>query len=100
MDPTKLQFATTEFIVDAEATFTIVSDDEWFPRPTRYVPLRQEGVRVTELLTQAQHAKDDQTRTHWLREALMALQTAGFRPREWKVETIGDWTGSIWLIAD
>lgn len=94
------QFVATEFVVDPEATFEIISKDEWNGRPTRYIPLRPEGVLVTNMLTQAQDAKDDHARNYWLREALVALQTAGFRPREWKVETIGERTGSIWLIAE
>lgn len=94
------QFVTTEFLPDPDATFEFLAAEEWFTRPTRYVPLRPEGVLVTDLLTQAQHAVGDKARNYWLREALAALQLAGFRPREWKVETIGQRTGSIWLIAE
>src|SRR5437868_6617785 len=97
---TELRFAATELLIDPEATFEFISDDEWYTRPTRYIPLRQEGVLVTDLLTHAQYATDEQARMYWLREALAALPTAGFRPREWKVETIGERTGSIWLIAE
>jgi hypothetical protein len=94
------QFLPTEFLPDPEATFEMISEDVWFTRPSRYIPLRAEGVVVTELLTKAQHARGNDARNYWLREALAALQLAGFRPREWKVETIGDRTGSIWLIAE
>jgi hypothetical protein len=94
------QFIATEFLAEPTATFEVLSDEEWFTRPSRYVPLRPEGVLVTDLLTQAQHAVGGQARNYWLREALAALQRAGFRPREWKVETIGERTGSIWLIAE
>ncbi len=94
------RFLATEILVDPEATFEFYSDQEWYTRPTRYIPLRQEGVLVTDLLTHAQHATDEKARNYWLREALAALQTSGFRPREWKVETIGQRTGSIWLIAE
>ena len=31
---------------------------------------------------------------------LGALKAAGFQPREWKVESIGERTGSIWLIVE
>jgi len=97
---TELRYVATEFLVDPEATFEFVSGDEWYTRPTRYIPVRQEGVLVTDLLTHAQYAKDERARMYWLREALAAVQAAGFRPREWKVETIGERTGSIWLIAE
>ena len=94
------QFADTEFLPDPEATFEIISDEQWFPRPCRYVPTRSEGVLVADLLTKAQHSIGDSTRNEWLGRALSALQLSGFRPREWKVETIGERTGSIWLIAE
>jgi hypothetical protein len=55
---------------------------------------------VAELLAQAQHATTEHLRLYWLRKALEALLPAGFQPREWKVETIGNRTGSIWLIAE
>jgi hypothetical protein len=96
----KQEFRATEFLVEPEATFEIVSDEEWFTQPTRYVPLRPEGTLVAELLTKAQHAIGDVARNEWLGRALSALQLAGFRPREWKVETLGERTGSIWLIAE
>ena len=99
-EPGKLEFLATEFLIDPEATFKVISDDDWDTQPTRYVPVRPEGVLVADLLTQAQHAKGDQARNYWLRESLCAIQAAGFRPREWKVETIGERTGSIWLIAE
>jgi len=94
------QFLATEFVPEPSATFEVISDDVWFTRPTRYVALRPEGVVVTDLLTQAQHATSESARNYWLREALTALAAAGFRPREWKVETVGERTGSIWLIAE
>jgi hypothetical protein len=94
------QFLPTEFLPEPEATFEVKSDEEWFTRPTRYIALRPEGVPVADLLTQAQHAIGDQARIQLLQQALSALQGAGFRPREWKVETIGERTGSIWLIAE
>jgi hypothetical protein len=93
------QFMPTEFLPDPGATFEIISDEEWFPRHSRYVPVRPEGMAVVELLTNAQHAVRE-SRTFWLQRALAALEPAGFRPREWKVETIGERTGSIWLIAE
>jgi hypothetical protein len=95
----KTQFVTTEFLPDHQATFEFVSESEWYTRPTRYVCLRPEGALVCELLNRAQHATGKE-RTDLLAQALGALQLAGFRPREWKVETIGERTGSIWLIAD
>ena len=95
-----LRFLATEILLDPDATFEFYSEQEWYTRPTRYIPLRQEGVLVTDLLTHAQHTTDVQARSYWLREALAALQTAGFQPREWKVETIRERTGSIWLIAE
>jgi hypothetical protein len=94
------QFLPTDFVLDPEATFEIISDEEWFTRPTRYIPLRPEGVLVADLLTQAQHAVGEQARNQFLGQALSAIQLAGFRPREWKVETVGQRTGSIWLIAE
>jgi len=98
--PGQTEFRPTEFLLDPDVTFEIVCEDNWQTRPCRYVPLRPEGVLVAELLTKAQHAVGDQVRNEWLGRALSALQLAGFRPREWKVETIGDRTGSISLIAE
>lgn len=94
------QFLATEFVPDPEATFEIISEDEWHARPTRYIPTRVEGVAVAEHLTQAQHATSEDVRQYWLRKALAALVPAGFQPREWKVELVGERTGSIWLFAD
>ena len=99
-NPILTEFRSTEFLLDQEATFDISSENEWQTRPCRYVPLRPEGVLVAELLTTAQHAVGDEARNYWLSRALSALHLAGFRPREWKVETIGERTGSIWLIAE
>jgi hypothetical protein len=93
-------FLPTEFVPEPEATFEVVSDEEWITRSTRYLPTRVEGVPVAELLAQAQHATTEHLRLYWLRKALEALLPAGFQPREWKVETIGNRTGSIWLIAE
>jgi len=99
-DHAQIQFLPTEFLFEPDATFEIISDQEWHTRPSRYIPLRPEGVLVTDLLTKAQHAVGEQARNQLLGQALSALQLAGFRPREWKVETIGERTGSIWLIAE
>ena len=98
-----IEFLQTEFLSDPTATFQVVSDDEWYTRPSRYVPVRPEGEEVANLLTQAQAAVKE-ARLYWINKALAALGKAGFRPREWKVETIrekaGTRTGSIWLVAD
>src|SRR6266481_6961568 len=67
------QFLATEFVPEPSATFDVMSDEVWYTRPTRYVALRPEGVVVTDLLTQAQHATSDAARNYWLREALTAL---------------------------
>lgn len=99
-NPSLTEFRPTEFLLDPEATFEIVSEQTWSTRPCRYVPLRPEGVLIADLLTSAQHAVGDEARNYWLGRALSAIQLAGFRPREWKVETIGERTGSIWLIAE
>ena len=93
-------FLPTEFICDATATFEIHSKEEWFTRPSRYLPVRPEGIAVADCLTKAQLATDDHARNQWLGQALNALAVAGFQPREWKVEMIGKRTGSIWLIAE
>src|SRR5262245_13568729 len=93
------RFVATEFFPDSAATFELISESEWYTRPTRYVPLRPAGVPVTSFLTLAQHATGSE-RIRLLGEALHALESAGFRPREWKLETIGERTGSIWLIAE
>lgn len=98
-DRAQTQFVATEFLPDPDATFEIRSDEEWITRHSRYISLRPEGIPVVRLLTQAQHATGE-ARTSCLQQALAALQRAGFRPREWKVELIGDRTGSIWLLAD
>jgi hypothetical protein len=97
--PQKL-FMPTEFLPEPEATFEVISETEWLARATRYIPTRPEGFAVAELLAQAQHAMNDDIRTYWLRKALASLADAGFTPKEWRVETIGNRTGSIWLIAE
>jgi len=99
-DHSTKQFLPTEFIPDAMATFEILSDEEWFTRPSRYLPVRPEGIAVSDYLTKAQLADSDPERNTWLGEALKALAVAGFQPREWKVEMVGRRTGSIWLIAE
>ncbi|HEY2411465.1 MAG TPA: hypothetical protein VGI40_04450 [Pirellulaceae bacterium] len=99
-DHSSPEFLPTEFIIDATATFEIISDDEWFTRPSRYLPVRPEGVTVTDYLTKAQLTTDTGERNRCLGESLNALAAAGFRPREWKVEMVGERTGSIWLIAE
>jgi hypothetical protein len=99
-DHSSPEFLPTEFIIDATATFEIIADDEWFTRPSRYLPMRPEGISVTDYLTRAQLAMDSRERYHWLGESLKALAAAGFRPREWKAEMVGERTGSIWLIAE
>jgi hypothetical protein len=94
------EFLPTEFIPDKTAAFTILSEKDWITRPSRYLPVRPEGITVTDYLTKAQHAVDNRERNDWLGKALNALAVAGFRPREWKVELVGARTGSIWLIAE
>jgi hypothetical protein len=98
-DPSQAQFRDTEFEPDLEATFEIISDDEWFTRPSRYIAERPEGALVADLLNRAQLSPRAQL-NYCLGQALHALKDAGFQPREWKVESIGDRTGSIWLIAE
>jgi len=98
-DHSQSTFTSTDFLPDSQATFDIVSDEEWLTRPSRYVALRPEGVSVARLLTHAQHATGD-IRNSYLQQALEALRPAGFQPREWKGEFIGERTGSLWLIAD
>lgn len=94
------EFKPTEFILDASATFEIITEEEWYTRPARYLPLRPEGVVTADCLTKAQFAKDEYERNHWLGEALRAIAALGFRPLEWKVEMVGRRMGSIWLIAE
>lgn len=93
-------FLPSEFVPDPEATFDIISEEDWYARATRYIPIRIEGIAVAEHLTQAQHATSEEVRRYWLRKAMAALVPAGFQPREWKVELVGNRTGSIWLFAD
>jgi hypothetical protein len=95
----KMHFAATEFVPDPEATFDITTDEEWATLHSRYVAVRPAGVPVADLLRRAQHSTGDE-RTRLLQQALQAIQRAGFRAREWKIETIGERTGSIWLIAE
>jgi hypothetical protein len=95
-----LRFLPTQFLVDEAAKFDVQSEDDWNSHPCRYVALRPEGEEVAKRLNRAQAAVTDDARTHWIKEALIGLATAGFVPREWKVETIGQRTGTIWLFAD
>ena len=94
------EFKSTEFILEAAATFEIITDQEWYTRPAHYLPVRPEGVVTANCLTKAQLAQDDNERNHWLGEALRSIAALGFRPLEWKVEMIGRRMGSIWLIAE
>jgi len=94
------EFKPTEYIPDAAATFEIITSEEWYTRPARYVPWRPEGVVTADCLNKAQHAQDDNERNHWLAEALRSIAALGFRPLEWKVEMVGRRMGSIWLIAE
>jgi len=94
------EFKPTEFILDPTATFEIITDHEWYTRPSRYLPVRPEGITVADYLTKAQLAADEQSRNHWLGMSLQAIEAAGFKALEWKVEMIGKRTGSIWLIAE
>ncbi len=92
-------FVATEFLPDPEAEFEILSDENWVACHSRYVPLRPAGVAVTELLTQAQLSTGN-TRTGLLNKTASLLQSMGYKPLEWRVETIGERTGSIWMIAE
>jgi hypothetical protein len=94
------EFKPTEFILDATATFEIITNEEWYTRPARYLPVRPEGVSTADCLTKAQLAQDERERNHWLGEALRSIAALGFRPLEWKVEMVGRRMGSIWLIAE
>jgi hypothetical protein len=99
-DTQELLFQATQFLIDPTATLDVSSEDDWGSRPCRYIALRPEGVEVVKRLERAQAAITSDVRTHWIKEALAALTPAGFTPREWKVETIGQRTGTIWLLAD
>ena len=66
---------------DPAATFNVVTDEEWYTRPSRYVPVRPEGEEVAGLLNRAQAAVKE-ARIYWINKALAALDHAGFRPRE------------------
>jgi len=98
-DSSKTHFAPTEFLPDPEATFDVPQHGDWCTRHCRYMAVRPAGATVAELLTRAQHATGVE-RTQLLGQALHAIRRAGFRPREWRIETIGERTGSIWLIAE
>jgi hypothetical protein len=97
---TDLHHVETEFMPDEGATFEVISDEEWYTCPTRYVAVRREGNEVVDFLTRAQHAVTQEARLDWIHKALAALESLGFTPREWKVETVGERTGSIWLCAE
>jgi hypothetical protein len=98
-DHSQPSFEPTEFAIDVNATFEILSDQEWYTRPSRYIAVRPEGLAVTTLLAKAQVASNE-LRNHYLCEALFAIGQAGFEPREWKVEFAGERLGSIWLLAE
>jgi len=93
-------FNPTDFMVDPEAVFEINSENDWRPRPCRYVPARPEGEPTAYFLERAQHTTNPEVRQQWLQHAILALEHQGFRPLEWKVELDGEKTGSIWLIAE
>ena len=93
-------FLPTQFYEDSQATFEADSQDDWCSLPCKYLALRPEGEQVAANLNLGQAAKTDADRNHCIREALEGLRAAGFIPREWKVETVGQRTGTIWLIAE
>ena len=97
-DFAQTHFRATEFVPDSEATFDLTAE-VWTTRPCRYIAVRPAGEPVAELLTRAQHTTGAE-RTTFLQQALQAIANAGFRPLEWKIETVGERTGSIWLIAE
>ncbi len=97
-DPSVWKFLPTEFVVDPLATFTILPDGDWITQHARYVPVRPEGIPVTDLLTQATHSTGD-TRSNLLCAALDAMKPLGFVPDSWHLEVIGERTGNIWLTA-
>jgi hypothetical protein len=94
-----LCFEATEFAIDPAAAFEFAPDGSWRRGPSRYVALRPQGKPVVELLTQAQLvAGNDQKRC--LEMALVALQVAGFQPREWRLGSMGKHGRNIWLIVE
>ena len=93
-------FLPTQFYADPAAEFRGEDGDEWASLPCCYLPLRPEGEAVAGYLTRGQAATKEADRNHWIQEALAGLKAAGFVPREWKVETVGQRTGTIWLIAE
>src|SRR5688572_4751745 len=93
-------FLPTQFYSDAAASFHGEAEDDWYSLPCQYLPLRPEGAEVARRLNLGQAAETDKDRNHWIQRALAALAEAGFVPREWKVETVGQRTGTIWLIAE
>jgi hypothetical protein len=97
-DPSLCKFLPTDFVVDPQATFTILPDGNWITQHARYVPVRPEGIPVTDLLTRAQHSTGEE-RSRLLCDALYALQPLGFAPDSWHLEVIGERTGNIWLTA-
>lgn len=94
------EFKPTEFILDSSATFEHISAEDWYTRPTRYLPMRPEGIATAHYLTMAQRAQDNNERNQWLGEALQAIAVEGFKPLVWKVEMLGDRMGRIWLNAE
>ena len=69
---TETHFRDTEFEPDPEATFEIISDEQWFTRPSRYIAERPEGAIVAELLDRAQHSPKAQL-NYWLSRAASKL---------------------------
>ena len=39
----EIEFRATQFLPEPEATFELISDEEWYTQATRYFPLRPEG---------------------------------------------------------
>jgi len=67
--------------------------------PARYVEVAAEGRRVVECLNGMQR-DGPPSEDYWLRNAMQALQQAGFTSVEWHVERVDGRLNNVWLFAD
>ena len=94
----RVGWVPTRFVPDAEAVFHCDEFHRW-SQPARYTALRPEGERLAQLLRRAEVEADDHCRLRLLQAALAELASAGFAPKECRIEMCGTRTNNIWLIA-
>jgi hypothetical protein len=98
-DPKDWTWASTCFLPDDEAQFTIVSDEIGKPQPSLYIALQREGEWTADCLSLAERAPRAM-QDGWLARALYSLKVAGLVPTDSQVERDRDTITKISLIVE